>query len=454
MFKTIRVLTLTALLPIISFPSFVWADSIPLMELYQYFHANPELSFQEVETSKMLAQELESLGFVVTRGVGGAEVREQLQKRGSVLNPKVGGHGVVGVFENGPGPVVLVRTDTDGLPVDEQTGLGYASRVRGQELTGQEVSVMHACGHDTHMTVFVGAARKLVAAREQWSGTLVFIGQPAEERGAGARMMLEDGLFERFPRPDYNLALHVSPTLPAGSVGYRAGWIFANVDSVDIRIHGVGAHGAYPQAGKDPIVLAAAIITSLQTLVSREVSPLEPAVVTVGSIHAGTKHNIISDRADLQLTVRSYSEEVRQKLLQGIERIAVNQARALGFPEDKLPEVVNGNEGTPSLWNDPQLVERNVAVLQEALGRENVLATEKVMGGEDFARYGRVDPAIPSHMLRLGSLAPMRYQAYIAGGEIPPSLHSPFYTPVADVTIETGVEAMTAMVLDLLSSTP
>ncbi len=426
------------------------ADTVPLMDLYQHLHANPELSFQEVETSALIADELESLGFTVTRGVGGDDIRAELAATGAVLSDKVSGHGVVGVYKNGPGPVVLVRTDTDGLPVREQTGLEYASSAKAQELTGQEVSVMHACGHDTHMTVFVGTARKLIAAQGSWSGTLVFIAQPAEERGSGARMMLGDGLFERFPRPDYNLALHGVPTLPAGSIGYVAGWMMANVDSVDIRIHGVGTHGAYPHMGKDPIVLAAAIITDLQTLVSREISPLDPGVVTVGSIHAGTKHNIISDRADLQLTVRSYSDEVRQKLLSGIERIAVNQARALGFPEDKLPEVVISNEGTPALWNDPKLVTRNVAALRQALGDDYVVEIGKVMGGEDFARYGRVEPRIPSHMFRLGTVAPEKYAAYQRGELQLHSLHSPFYAPDAAPAIETGVAAMTAVVLDLM----
>jgi len=426
------------------------AGSMPLMDLYQHLHANPELSFQEVETSALIADELESLGFTVTRGVGGDGIRAELAATGAVLNDQVGGHGVVAVFENGPGPVVLVRTDTDGLPVQEQTGLEFASTVQAQELTGQQVSVMHACGHDTHMTVFIGTARKLMAAQGSWSGTLVFIAQPAEERGSGARMMLDDGLFERFPRPDYNLALHGIPTLPAGSIGYVAGWMMANVDSVDIRIHGVGTHGAYPHMGKDPVMLAAAIITNLQTLVSREISPLDPGVVTVGSIHAGTKHNIISDRADLQLTVRSYSDEVRQKLLSGIERIAINQARALGFPEDKLPEVVIGNEGTPALWNDPALVSRNVEVLKRTLGDDHVIEIDKVMGGEDFSRYGRVEPRIPSHMFRLGTAVPAQYAAYQRGEVQLPSMHSPFYAPDAAPAIETGVTAMTAVVLDLL----
>ncbi len=430
------------------------AEPQNLLDLYRELHAHPELSFQEKETSEKLALELDSLGFEVSRGLGHEGLREALAEGGAVLNDRVGGYGVVGVLRNGDGPVVMVRTDTDALPVSEQTGLDFASQVQAQELTGQAVSVMHACGHDLHMAVWVGVARELVASKADWRGTLVFIAQPAEERGSGARIMLADGLFERFPRPDFNVALHVSPSLPSGTVGYVPGWMMANVDSVDIRIHGVGAHGAYPHKGKDPVVLAAAIITDLQTLVSREVSPLEPAVVTVGSIHAGTKHNIISDRADLQLTVRSYSDSVRQTLLRGIERIALQQARAYGFPEDKLPEVRIGSEGTPAMWNDPELVDRNVAAMRAVLGQNSVVEDTQVMGGEDFARYGRTDPPIPSHMFRLGTVAPERYAAFKVGKLDLPSMHSPFYAPDAERSLTTGVTAMTAVVRDLLGSTP
>ena len=422
-----------------------------LLSLYKHLHANPELSFQEVETSALVARELEAAGFDVTRGVGvDGEVRKVLEEGGAVLNRKVGGHGVVALLRNGKGPVLMLRTDTDGLPVQEQTGLDYASTARGVELTGQDVSLMHACGHDTHMAVVIGVARAMVERKREWSGTLMVIAQPAEERGAGARMMLEDGLFDRFPRPDFNLSLHVIPTLPAGTVGYVSGWMMANVDSVDITVHGIGAHGAYPQAGKDPIVLAAAIIMDLQTLVSREIHPLEPAVVTVGSIHAGTKHNIISDRAELQLTVRSYTEEVRQKLLTGIERIAVNQGRAFGLPEEKLPEVRIGDEYTPALWNDPALVARTVKVFQRAIGDDNVIEVKRVMGGEDFSRYGRVEPLIPSFMVRLGTISHEKYEASQRGEINLPSLHSPFFHPEPGITITTGVKALTAAALDLL----
>lgn len=421
-----------------------------LLQLYQYLHANPELSYQERNTAAVYARELEAAGFTVTRDVGGAAVREQLKASGAALTDAIGGHGVVGVLLNGDGPVVMIRADLDGLPVAEQTGLGYASQARGVELTGQPVPVMHACGHDMHMTVAIGAARELAAQRGNWRGTLVVIGQPAEERGAGARSMLADGLFERFPRPDYNLALHVSPKLPAGTVGYVSGFMMANVDSVDIAVRGVGSHGAYPHMGKDPVVLAAAIITSLQTLVSREIAAQEPAVVTVGSIHGGSKHNIIPDRVDLQLTVRSYSDEVRMQLLDGIERIALNQARALGFGEDLLPLVKVKQEYTPALWNDPALVARTVTAFERSLGAAQVQQVDKVMGGEDFARYGRTEPRIPGFMFRLGTVSAQRYAQAQAGELALPSLHSPFFYPDAELTLETGVKAMTVAALELL----
>ncbi|TNE36211.1 MAG: amidohydrolase, partial [Alphaproteobacteria bacterium] len=294
-------------------------DTPDLLSFYKDLHQSPELSFEEVETSKKIAAQLEALGFDVT--------------------PEVGGLGVVGVFENGEGPTVLIRTDMDALPVEEKTGLSNASQVKGLNQTGDPVSVMHACGHDMHMTVFVGTARRLAALKDQWSGTLVMIGQPAEERGAGAKAMLEDGLFKRFPRPDYNLAFHVSPTLEAGNIGYVPGYGFANVDSVDIEVRGIGGHGAYPHMTKDPVVLASKIVLGLQTIVSREVSPMDPAVVTVGSIHGGTKNNVIPDSVRLQLTVRSYSDEVRQQLIDGIARVAEGEARAYGLPKDLMPIV-------------------------------------------------------------------------------------------------------------------
>ena len=402
------------------------------LEFYKYLHANPELSFQEQQTAKLLAKTWREAGFEVTEGIGG--------------------YGVVGLLRNGNGPTVMLRMDTDGLPVEEQTGLAYASRARAVEQNGQEVSVMHACGHDVHMTVGTETALNLAQRRNEWQGTLMVIAQPAEERGAGAKAMLNEGLFERFAKPDFNVSLHTLATLPAGQVGYVSGWMMANVDSVDIHLKGVGGHGAYPHNAKDPIVLAASIIMDLQTLVSREIHPVEPGVVTVGSIHAGTKHNIIPDNAKMQLTVRSYSDATRETLLKGIERITLKNAEAMGFEGDLSPLVEIKDEYTPALWNDPALVERSVAVMKTAIGDANVIPVTKEMGGEDFARYGRTADKIPSFMIRLGVVPGPLWESYQRGEASLPSLHSPFFAPDPARSIETGVKAMTAMALDLLQS--
>jgi len=401
-----------------------------LESLYKYLHTHPELSFQEASTAERIAGELGDLGFEVTRGIGG--------------------HGIVGLLENGEGPTLMIRTDLDALPVEEQTGLAYASTATAVEQTGQEVSVMHACGHDMHMTTFVGAARRLVEMKDRWSGTLMMVGQPAEERVAGAEAMLEDGLFERFPKPDYAVAQHVSAGLETGKVSYVPGYALASVDSVDITVHGIGGHGAYPHATKDPIVLASRIVLELQTIVSREVDPQQPAVITVGSIHGGAKHNIISDRVDMQLTVRSYSDETRRTLLDGIERIAVNAGRAAGLPEDKLPEVEVRDESTPATYNDPELTERLAGALAAAIGEDNVVQSEPVMGGEDFAYYGRA--GVPAVIFWLGAVAPEKVAAAERGEIDLPSLHSPFFTPVPEPTIKTGVKAMTTAAMEILGS--
>lgn len=410
-------------------PAAIKGDLGYLEQLYRYLHAHPELSYQEEQTAARIASELQGLGFDVTTGVGG--------------------HGLVGVLKNGDGPTVLLRTDLDALPVKEQTGLPYSSTVKAVEQTGQDVSVMHACGHDMHMTVFVGAARRLAAMTDQWSGTLVMIGQPAEERGAGAKAMLDDGLFERFPRPDYNVALHVSASLDAGRIAWVEGFALANVDSVDITVHGVGGHGAYPQATKDPIVLASRIVTALQTISSREIDPQEPVVVTVGSIHGGAKHNIIGNRVDLQLTVRSYADATRKKALDAIRRIAVNEGRVAGLPEELLPEVfIQEQEYTPATYNDPALTERLVKALSDQMGADRLVRTKPVMGGEDFSRYGR--EGIPSVMFWLGAVPPDKFAAAQKGDLNLPSLHSPEFAPLPEPTIRTGVEAMTRAAMDLL----
>ncbi len=380
-----------------------------------------------MRTSARLARELTQLGFKVT--------------------PKFGGTGVVGVFHNGKGPTVLVRTDMDALPVTEKTGLSYASKVRVRDRNGNEVGVMHACGHDMHMACWVGTARALVALKERWKGTLVFIGQPAEEIGTGARLMLQAGLFKKFPRPDYCLALHCDSTRPHGTVGYTEGLALANVDSVDIVVKGKGGHGAAPHTTVDPVVLAARIVLDLQTLVSRENNPTDPAVITVGSIHGGTKHNIIPSEVKLQLTVRSTRDRVRKHLLEGIKRVAEACAKGANAPPPVVK--IDPAEFTPALYNDPALTRRTVAALRQVLGSERVAARPPVLGGEDFARYGRA--GVPVFLFWLGTVAPERVaEAAKENGKPLPSLHSEHYAPVPEPALETGVLAMSTAVLDLL----
>jgi hippurate hydrolase len=403
-----------------------------LMAIYKDLHANPELSFMEVRSAGILAAEARKLGFKVTE--------------------KVGGTGVVAVMENGPGPVVMVRADMDGLPVTEQTGLPGASKIRVTTKEGVETGVMHACGHDTHMTAWIGVARLMAANKAKWSGTLVMIGQPAEERGAGARMMLADGLYTRFPKPQYALAFHDAAQFQAGKIGYTPGYALANVDSVDITVKGVGGHGAYPQTTKDPIVLASRIVGALQTLVSREISPLDSAVVTVGSFHAGAKHNIISDEAKLQLTVRSYSDEVRDHLLDGIARIAKGEAIAAGMPDDKMPVVtVQKDEYTPATFNTPEFTEEMAAFLKTSFGADRVVQMPPVMGGEDFSRFWREDKSIKSLIVWVGGVPQAEYDAAKKEGRTLPSLHSPFWAPDAPAVISTATEALTAMTMKLMA---
>lgn len=404
---------------------------------YEQLHRHPELSYQEKQTAAYLAGELRRLGFEVAENVGEYGVPGRVS------------YGIVGVLRNGAGPVVMLRTDLDALPVEEKTGLPYASQATAT-LDGSEVRVMHACGHDMHMTAWLGAARMLARLRDRWQGTLVLIGQPAEERGAGARAMLRGGLYTRFPRPDAVLALHVSPDVAAGKIGYREGYALASADSVDITVYGSGGHGAYPHRTKDPIVIAAQLVLALQTIVSREISPLEPAVVTVGSFHAGTKHNIIPDQAHLQLTVRAYNPQVREHILEAIRRIARNVALAAGVPEDRLPRVVHAEEeATPSTYNDPALTERLAAVLKNALGEANVVRTEPVMGAEDFSRYGLEEPRVPICMMWLGAADPEKLARARAEGTSLPGLHSAEFAPVPDPAIRTGVKALTVAALDL-----
>jgi hippurate hydrolase len=408
------------------------AEDMPgLIELYRDLHANPELSFEEVETAAKLATRARALGFDVTEGVGRT--------------------GVVAVMQNGEGPTVMLRADMDGLPVTEQTGLPYASRVTAITAQGTPTGVMHACGHDTHMAAWVGAAQLLAERRDEWSGTLVMILQPAEELGLGALAMLEDGLFTRFPKPDYVLAFHDAAQFPAGMIGYSPGYALANVDSVDVVVRGVGGHGAYPHMAKDPVVLASAMVMKFQTLVSRESSPLDPAVVTVGAFNAGTKHNIIPDEARLQLTVRSYSDQSRALLLDGIRRIARGEAIAAGLPDELMPVVTVEEPYTPSTFNDPGFTERVMARLRERFGEARVQQVPSVMGGEDFGQFRRAAPdEVESLIFWVGGVPQADWEAAQRGEKQLPSLHSPFWAPDADAVIATAAEALAASALDLM----
>jgi amidohydrolase len=409
-----------------------------LVETYKTLHASPELSYAEEKTAAFVAKELRALGFDVTERVGKYD------------KPGLTSYGVVAVMKNGDGPVVWVRSDLDGLPVEEKTGLPYASRVKARGDEG-EVGVMHACGHDVHITSLLGTARTLTKLKDRWRGTLVLVGQPAEERGAGAKAMLADSLYTRFPRPAYVLALHDNATLEAGKVGYVEGYALAAVNSVDITIRGVGGHGAYPHTTKDPVVIAAQVVLALQTIVSRENSPFDPAVVTVGSINGGSKHNIIPDDVRLQLTVRTYKEEVRRRVLASIERIARNTAAAAGVPDDRLPTVtVREDEFTPSTYNDPELTRRLAGVFEKQLGPANVVKMEPVMGGEDFGRFGLEGQQIPVALFWLGAVDPAKVAESQRTKTPLPSLHSSLFAPLPEPTLRTGVRAMTAAVLDLM----
>lgn len=410
----------------------VAGDWETLRPLYEHLHAHPELSFEEHETAKRMAQELRKLGFEVTENIGRT--------------------GVVGVLRNGEGPVVAVRADMDGLPVKEDTGLPYASEAMAKNRFGEMQPSMHACGHDVHMTALIGTLRQLVDRKDAWSGTLLAYLQPAEEIGEGAKAMIDDGLYERFPTPDFVLGLHDAAQMPSGMVGYTKGYALANVDSVDVHVKGVGGHGAYPHTTKDPIVIASQIVMNLQTLVSRETNPLDSAVVTVGAFNAGSKHNIISNEAHLQITVRSYADETRERLLAGIERIARAQALAAGLPEELMPVVTVSDPYTPSTYNDPDLATRVADAISEVLGEDKVLETPPVMGGEDFSQYSRTEEKVPALIFWVGAVAPEDFAASQAGEKELPSLHSPFFAPDAEPAIVTGVTAMTAAVLDLMGT--
>ena len=403
------------------------AELPELVKLYKDLHENPELSLQEVRTSTKMAAELKTAGFEVTA--------------------KFGGHGVVGVLKNGDGPTVLVRADMDGLPIIEKTGLPYASKVRVRNKEGAEVGVMHACGHDVHMSCFIGAARALAAMKDHWQGTLLFVAQPAEEVVAGARAMLDDGLYKKFGKPDYALALHADPLKPVGVISYTDGLALANSDTVDIVVRGKGGHGAAPHLSIDPIVLSARIILDLQTIVSREVNPLDPCVVTVGSIHGGTKHNIIPNEVKLQLTVRTTKPDVRKDVLEAIARIA--KAAAVGAKAPEPEVVVSETQFTPATVNDSALVKRTTTLLKGVLGDKNVQTRPPLMGAEDFGRFSK--DGVPIFMFFLGSVSQEKYDASLKpGAPALPGMHTDAYYPEPDKAIRVGARAMSLSVIDLL----
>ncbi|HSS22681.1 MAG TPA: amidohydrolase [Pyrinomonadaceae bacterium] len=421
-----------------SIDSLIDRDLASLVTTYKALHASPELSHYEEKTATFFANQLRGLGYTVTERIGKYE------------NSAWKGYGVVAVLKNGPGPTVLLRTELDALPVEENTGLPYASKVKMKNDAGQEVSVMHACGHDIHITNMLGTAKVLVELKDQWHGTLVLLGQPAEEVIDGARSQLRDGLYERFPRPDYVIALHDSADLEAGKVGYTPGFAMASSTSVDIKVRGLGGHGARPETTKDPVVVSAQIILALQTIVSREDSPLDPVVVTVGSIHGGTKHNIIPNEVNLQLTVRAYREEVRKRVLASIERICKGIALAAGIPEELAPIVkTSDSQGSAPLFNDPALTERLAGIFTKALGADNVVKLPSVMMSEDVG-FLSADQTIPLVQFTLGAVDPAKVKQSKDTGTPLPSLHSALFQPLPDVTLRTGIKAMSSVVLDLM----
>jgi len=413
-------------------------DLASLVATYKSLHAAPELSHHEEKTSAFFANQLRALGYTVTEHIGKYE------------HPEWSGYGVAAVMKNGAGPTVLIRTELDALPVDEKTGLPYASKVKAKNDAGQDVSVMHACGHDIHITNMLGTAKMLSELKSQWHGTLIILGQPAEETIDGARAVLRDGLYDKVPKPDYTIALHDSSDLAAGTVGYTPGYALASSTSVDIKIRGVGGHGAKPDTTKDPIVVAAEVVMALQTIVSRENSPLDPVVVTVGSIHGGSKHNIIPDEVNLQLTVRTYKDEVRKRVLAAIERITRGIALAHGIPDDLAPIVkVSDSEVTASTYNEPRLTERLASVFVRVLGQENVIKVPPAMVSEDFG-YLSLDQKIPATMFWLGAVDPAKVRQSRETGTSLPSLHSALFVPEPEATLRTGVKAMTSAVLELM----
>ena len=415
------------------------AELPSLLGIYKDIHIHPELSGYEERTAALVAKELRAAGCQVTEHLGKYE------------NSKLKGYGVVGVMKNGDGPTVLVRTDMDALPVEEDTGLPYASKVVAKNDEGKDVHVMHACGHDVHIAAFIGTVRALAKLKDQWHGTIVFVGQPAEETGNGARALLKDGLYEKVGKPNFALGFHDKADLETGRIGVTEGYTTANVDSVDVTVRGVGGHGAYPHKTKDPIVLAAEMVNDWQTIASRESNPLDPIVVTVGSIHGGTKSNIIPDEVKMQLTVRTYKPETRERVLAAIDRIAKGCATAAGVPPERAPIVtISKDEFCPATYNNPELTKRLITVWKSSLGDENVKIVDAVMGGDDFSEYTLPDHSIPAVNFHFGAVEPAKIAEYKQKGKELPTLHSSKFAPVPEPTIRTGVVAMTDAVLELM----
>lgn len=415
------------------------AELPSLLTIYKDLHSHPELSTKEERSAGIVAKELRATGCDVTENFGKYD------------NSGWKCYGVVGVMKNGAGPTVLVRTDLDALPVHEETGLPYASTVTTKNDEGKEVPVMHACGHDAHMTMFIGVARALAKLKDQWKGTIIFVGQPSEEFGSGARALLNAGLYQKFGKPDFALGFHDKADLQTGHIGVTEGYTYASVDSVDVTVRGVGGHGAYPHKTKDPVVLAAEMINMWQTIASRENNPLDPIVVTVGSIHGGTKHNIIPDEVKMQLTVRTYKAETRERVLAAIDRIAKGCAMAAGIPADLAPIVtVKKDQFTPATYNNPDLTKRLVVAWKKSLGGDNVEIVDATMGGEDFSEYSLPDHSIPSVDFHVGAVDPGKIAEYKKAGKELPSLHSSKFAPVPEPTIRTGIIGMVSAVLELM----
>jgi len=410
-----------------------------LLAIYKDLHSHPELSWHEEKTSAFVAKELRATGCEVTANFGKYD------------NPNLKSYGVIGIMKNGTGPTVLVRTDMDALPVHEETGLPYASNVVTKNDEGKDVPVGHMCGHDAHMSAFIGTARALQRLKDQWAGTIMFVAQPAEETGNGARSLLKGGLYNRFGKPDFALGFHDKADLQTGHIGITPGYTSANVDSVDVTVRGVGGHGGYPHKTKDPVVLAAEMINAWQTIASRENNPLDPIVVTVGSIHGGTKHNIIPDEVKMQLTVRTYKSDVRDRVLKAIDEIAKGIANAGGVPVDRAPIVnVLNNQFTPATYNNPDLTKRLVAVWKNVLGADNVEIVDPTMGGEDFSEYSLPDHSIPAVDFHIGAVDPEKIVQFKEEGKELPSLHSSKFAPVPEPTIRVGIIGMTSAVLELM----